>query len=175
MPRSIFRGHNWGRWHLGPTIAQLGNLFQHAKEALTDCEKIHKQVERESRKTQDFKYYRFNPETHLGKVKLDEWETKRDDNRGQGGKCSTLDYIKYWTEEEIKKEEVQNQLTTLAGELVRRRRERTKNVDRWERFASCVLYECMYIFRVVNPLFWFISLVMRYSDKVPTISLSRQY
>jgi len=141
-PHTIFRSRNWGRWHLGSAIAQLDSLFQRAKESLTDCEKTHKHVERESMKTKSFKYYRFNPETHLGRVKLDEWESKRDDDRGKGGKCSTLEYIKHWTNVEIKKKEVQAQLAELAGELVRRRRERTKDGDMWERYACCVVYRC---------------------------------
>lgn len=119
----------------------LGTLKAH----LTECEVTHSDVEwcasRAQKGLAAFRYFRFNVDDHLGKVKLNEWKERRDD--GQGGQCSTLEYIEWCTEQELEKEPVKEELRRLARILVDRRRRRAQNDrDRWERFACCTLYEC---------------------------------
>jgi hypothetical protein len=148
-PPSMFReGNNRGvgRLHIGTALGQVHRLLKNAKGALTDCQTTHRHIQNMARLLEDtdkaFKYYRFNVEEHLGKVKMDEWKDRRDD--GDGGKCSTLEYIKKCTDEELSKEEVQAQLKALATILVAQRRKRiTDDPDMWARFATCVRYKCV--------------------------------
>jgi hypothetical protein len=147
-PPSMFREGNTNglnRLRIGPAIAQFNRLLKNAKGALTECEKTHKHVQnladhlKGSNKA--FEYFRFNVEDDLGKVKMDEWKDQRDD--GDGGKCSTLEYMRKCTEKELDKPKVKEQLQALATLLVALRRKRIKDdPERWERFACCFRYKC---------------------------------
>jgi hypothetical protein len=151
QPPSMFREGNrngLGRLHIGSALAHVHRLLKNAKGALTDCQKIHENVEKLARRlnrledtTNAFRYYRFNVEEELGKVKMDEWKTRRDD--GAGAKCTTLEYIRKCTDHELGKDEVQAQLKALAAILVAQRRKRIKDdPDMWARFATCLQYKC---------------------------------
>jgi predicted acylesterase/phospholipase RssA len=144
-PPSMFRAGNASRLHLGPAITHVNRLLKNAKGALTECEKTHEFVQSLANDLRDtvkeFKYFRFNVDEDLGKVKMNEWEDRRDD--GDKGKCSTLEYIRKCTEKELSKPQVQERLRELATLLVAQRRKRIKDdPDMWARFASCVRYKC---------------------------------
>lgn len=115
------------------------------RSALTDCEVTHQNVRELARRfdgsPNSFHYHRFNVEEGLGSVPLDECKTARDD--GDGGKCSTFDYIAKRTRYELAKPLVRERLRKLASHLVEQRRRRISNdSDRWERFACCTVYAC---------------------------------
>jgi hypothetical protein len=145
---SMFRegnGHGLSRLHIGKGLAHVHRLLKNAKGALTDCQKIHESTQKLARHLEGspkaFQYYRFNVEDKLGKVKMNEWKERRDD--GNGGKCSTLEYIAGCTDTELEKVEVQAQLEALATRLVAQRRKRIEeDPEMWERFATCVQYKC---------------------------------
>ena len=143
-PASMFRGRNASRLHIPSAIERLQGMLNTAKSSLTDCEKTHERVEQahEDRTGERaFSYYRLNIEDGLGKVKLNEWKLQREN--GEGGKCTTLEYLRKCTERELLKGEVKAQLLELAKQLVRLRRSRARDdPDRWKRFATCVSYKC---------------------------------
>jgi hypothetical protein len=132
--------------HLGQAIDHAHRLFQTATAALTDCEKTHELVLNRSRASKrtdaPFGYFRFNIEEGLGKVKLNEWKSRRDD--GDGGKCTTIVYLRKCAEVELAKPEVQANLRALAIQLVEKRRYRARYYTaQWERFACCTSYRCL--------------------------------
>ena len=139
------RARRLQRLDVGPAFAHAYRLFKSAKAALTDCERTHAQVEGRRQDVRgsdaEFGYYRLNINEGLGKVELNEMKTSRDD--GNGGKCTTIQYIRNCTHAELAKPEVQAQLTELAKILVRQRRDRIRDdPDQWERFACCTFYRC---------------------------------
>jgi hypothetical protein len=137
---SIFMHTTKGHPHLLRVVDHGNRIFKRARAALTESEKTHELVEECFKHANGTEYCRFNVEERLGKVKLNEWAVRRD--AGDGTKCSTLDYIEKCTGEELAKESVQKSLTALARQLVELRRQRTRDLDRWERFATCTTYKC---------------------------------
>lgn len=96
-------------------------------------------------KEEAFPYFRFDGGSDLGQTKMDEWKshkltsiTGRDTERGY----KTLDKIFTATARYLAQPEVQLQLTNCAHLLVRRRRLRTRDASRWDRYASFSYYEC---------------------------------
>jgi hypothetical protein len=148
VPPTLFRegdGKGLSRLRIGPALAHVNRLLKNAKGALTECQKTHESIQIMARHLQGsskaFKYYRFNVEEGLGKVKMDEWKNRRDD--GKGGTCNTLRYIRNCTDKELAKTEVQDNLKALAALLVAQRRKRIKDdLEMWQRFATCVQYKC---------------------------------
>jgi hypothetical protein len=145
VKESIFRrkGH---QLDLGPAIDRAHRLLKTATASLTDCENTHNEVRNRLHlleETNDrFDYFRLNVEEGLGKVKLDEWKPRRDD--GEGGKCTTLEYIRKCAQRQLEKPETQELLRTLAKQLVGQRRYRvTRHATHWERFACCTTYRCL--------------------------------
>lgn len=134
--------------HRANPIAAFSDLMQSVRTlraALTECEETHSEVEDIENLVRNgpgaFKYFRFNVEKDLGKIKMNEWKDRRDD--GKGGIGTTIDYIRTCTVKELKEPLVQQSLEKLAKLLVARRRKRASDDrDRWERFACCSRYNC---------------------------------
>jgi len=144
VKKSMFR-RGGNQLHLGPAIDHAHGLFKTATAALTDCEKTHDEILSRSRQLEGsnshFEYFRFNVEEGLGKMKLNEWKSRRDD--GEGGECTTIEYLRKYTDIELGKPEVQAKLRSLANQLVRQRRIRARlHPAHWERFACCTSYRC---------------------------------
>jgi hypothetical protein len=143
--KSMF-GSGGNQLHFGPAIDRAHGLFKTATAALTDCEKTHEEVLSRSLALEGsdahFEYFRFNVEEGLGKVKLNEWKSRRDN--GEGGTCTTIEYLTKYTQVELGKPEVQAKLRALANQLVRQRRIRARlHLTHWERFACCTSYRCL--------------------------------
>jgi hypothetical protein len=142
---TIFKKKSHKLW-IGTAVADLNSRLKTLKAALTECEKTHDAVGRlqdfvSNNPVTEFHYFRLNVEDDLGKVKLNEWKTTRDN--GVGGRCTTLDYIRMCTERELKKPTVKKDLHDLAKLLVKLRRSRIQqDRDRWDRFVCCELFKC---------------------------------
>jgi predicted acylesterase/phospholipase RssA len=116
------------------------NLPSTLKE-LMENEKTHECVHRLAKLNDRLHYFRLNVQTALDIVTFDECKTIRDD--GNGGKCSTFDYIQQTTDLELKRPQTHQHIHELARRLVEQRRRRIKDdIDRWERFTCCTLYTC---------------------------------
>ncbi|MCJ1465973.1 hypothetical protein MMC07_004592 [Pseudocyphellaria aurata] len=94
---------------------------------------------------ESFLYYRFGGGETLGELALDEWKSHHftkftGDNDSPG--CKTIEKIKHCTDNYLKQQEVQDDLDACAELLVRRRRLRTRDVSKWDRYASASYYEC---------------------------------
>jgi len=139
---SIFIQNESKHPHVVKVIDRSMRLGKRAKAALVESEKTHGAVDEFFKHYNGAEYRRFNVEKRLGKMKLNEWKTKRDAGAGDGTKCSTLRYIEICTEAELQKESVQKALRALADQLVKQRRQRTRDIGRWDRFATCSLYKC---------------------------------
>jgi hypothetical protein len=81
-----------------------------------------------------FPYYRFSGENELGRIPMDQWNGRRFSalRRGTPGSKTLRAYIKIKT--------VQNDMEELAELLVRRRRLRTRDASKWDRYASASWY-----------------------------------
>lgn len=92
-----------------------------------------------------FSYYRFEGGETLGELKMDEWKshhftalTGHSDKSG----CKTIRKIEVGTAAYLQQRDVQRDLAACARLLVRRRRLRTRDVSKWDRYASASHYEC---------------------------------
>jgi hypothetical protein len=143
IKKSMYRSRG-NQLHLGPAIGRAHGLFKTATAALTDCEKTHEEIlSRLAPEGSDahFEYFRFSVENGLGNMQPNEWKLQRDD--GDGGKCTTLEYIMKYTERELQEHGVQEKLRALANQLVKQRRDRARYYpSHWERFACCTSYRC---------------------------------
>lgn len=92
-----------------------------------------------------FPYYRFEGGEFLGEIALDEWKshrfTKLTGHRPERG-YKTIRKIEVGTAAYLQQSEVQRDLAACARLLVRRRRLRTRDVSKWDRYASASHYEC---------------------------------
>ncbi|KAJ8110963.1 hypothetical protein OPT61_g6330 [Boeremia exigua] len=79
-------------------------------------------------------YWRFNDNAGI-KVDLDDWKPRNSGKR-------TLKTIKQRFSEWAADEDNQKMLQKCAVQLVNRRRARTQDVERWQRFSSVTQYEC---------------------------------
>lgn len=106
-----------------------------------------------------FPYYRFDGGEVLGEIPMDEWKThKKSKNSNKhrsssrGGKneqqqqqhpgSQTLETIHGAVEAYLKQERVQSDLEDCAKLLVQRRRMRSGDSSRWERYATSSYYLC---------------------------------
>lgn len=92
-----------------------------------------------------FPYYRFEGGETLGEIAMDEWKSNRfttftglSDERGY----KTIRKIEVGTAAYLQQRDVQRDLVICARLLVRRRRLRTRDVSKWDRYASASHYEC---------------------------------
>lgn len=96
-------------------------------------------------KAERFPYYRFDGGEVLGEVAMDEWKTHRSKNRSHEKKqpgAKTLEDIQRAVEAYLQQKGVQRDLEDCAKLLVQRRRFRTKDSSRWERYATTSYYLC---------------------------------
>lgn len=92
-----------------------------------------------------FPYYRFEGGEALGELAMDEWKSHRftrfTGHSDQPG-FKTIKKIEDGTAAYLQSPVVQHKLAACAKLLVRRRRLRTRDVSRWDRYASASYYEC---------------------------------
>lgn len=92
-----------------------------------------------------FHYYRFDGGEALGKIAMDEWKTyktKRSSHEKKQPGAKTLEDIQRAVETYLQGKDVQETLNDCAEKLVERRRLRTVDPSRWERYATTSYYLC---------------------------------
>jgi len=93
-----------------------------------------------------FPYSRFDGGRELGKIKMDEWRSNRISNLITGKQTVsggiTLQNIEKAVKLYLSDPSVQNELDDRARLLVNRRRLRTRDESKWDRYASASWYEC---------------------------------
>lgn len=90
-----------------------------------------------------FPHYQFDGSEVLGRIAMDEWKTQNSEHRSreliQPG-AKTLEDIERAIEAYLQKKGVQRDLEGCAKLLVQRRRLRTEDLSRWERYATTSYY-----------------------------------
>jgi hypothetical protein len=105
-------------------------------EALGDTEDVHSRMMKESSAVDTgFSYFRFNEPNALPDVDLDEWLPRSSGKRTIEKMNATFNK---WAMEPA----IQADFQKCAQELVRRRRLRTADASRWERFALSSFFVC---------------------------------
>jgi len=93
-----------------------------------------------------FAYSRFDGGKELGKIKIDEWKSNRLSNLVKGKQTvsggTTLQNIEKAVKIYLSDPKVQNELDDRAKILVLRRRLRTRDKSKWDRYASASWYKC---------------------------------
>ena len=102
----------------------------------------HANFDREKR----FPYYRFDGGENLGEMAMDEWKNHKPRKYIRGKKqrpgSKTLESIHEAIEKYLQQKSVQRDLEDCAKLLVHRRRLRTEDPGRWERYATSSYYLC---------------------------------
>ena len=96
-------------------------------------------------RTQRFPYYRFDGGEILGEIAMDEWKTQKLKHRSREKKqpgAKTLEDIQRAVGSYLRRKSVQSNLEECAKLLVQRRRLRTEDSSRWERYATTSYYVC---------------------------------
>lgn len=96
-------------------------------------------------RTQRFPYYRFDGGEVLGEIAMDEWKSQKLKHRGREKKqpgAKTLEDIQRAVGSYLRRKGVQRNLEDCAKLLVQRRRLRTEDPSRWERYATTSYYLC---------------------------------
>ena len=109
----------------------------------TDPEAAHKSMKRKAKEAagSDFSYHRLNDPGKL-EIELDEWEPRKTGSNRVSG-STTLNKIETAFNEWAAAEEVGDQLRSCAAALVKCRRSRLKDEDKWERFATGARFTCL--------------------------------
>lgn len=107
----------------------------------TDPEAAHKSMNRKARDVGGFEYHRLNDPGKLD-IELDEWKPRTTGSNRVSG-STTLDKIETAFNAWAAAEEVGDQLRNCAAALVRCRRSRLKDDDKWERFATGARFTCL--------------------------------
>jgi hypothetical protein len=114
----------------------FGTKVKGGLEALGDTEDVHSRMNKEASSTdKGFSYFRFNQPNALPDVDLDEWIP-----RSSGKK--TLEKMDVTFNAWAMQPDIQADFQKCAQELVRRRRLRTADASRWERFALGSFFVC---------------------------------
>lgn len=98
-------------------------------------------------KVQRFPYYRFDGGEALGEIAMDEWQTHKPKHRSRKKEqpgAKTLDNIHRAVATYLQQKSVQRDLEDCAKLLVQRRRLRTEDPSRWERYATSSYFLCRY-------------------------------
>lgn len=98
-------------------------------------------------KVQRFPYYRFDGGEALGEIAMDEWQTHKPKHRSRKKEqpgAKTLDNIHRAVAAYLQQKSVQRDLEDCAKLLVQRRRLRTEDPSRWERYATSSYFLCRY-------------------------------
>lgn len=108
----------------------------------TNPEGVHRNMERRVKRAtgSDFSYHRLNDPGRLG-VKLDDWEPKKTMFKKVSG-STTLGIIEMAFDKWASQIDVQDQLRQCAATLVKCRRARIRDEDKWERFATGARFTC---------------------------------
>jgi len=114
-----------------PRSSIFGGVLADALRMATDCQQVHRNMERHCDKQEGFGYYRLNVENyHLADIKL--------------GAYRELPRIKEITEDYLSRSDVRRTLHKVADILVENRRDRiSRNKDRWEAFCCDTRYQCI--------------------------------
>ena len=118
----------------------IPNEAKHIAANATDPEAAHKYMKRHSKNRESLSYYRLNDPGRLD-VKLDEWEPKRtmfNKTSGSATLKNIRDAFGTWASDT----EVGDQLRDCAAALVKCRRDRLGDEDKWERFATGARFTC---------------------------------
>lgn len=130
----------------GDGIYRYLNYLNFARKWATDSEGIHEKIDKaksDLEKLDAFEYCRLNVEEGLGRMKLDEWRTRRSLRWKAAAKSKTLETIRKHTENYLANEKVQEKIEKCAKILVEIRRERAEsNPQRWERACYGAWYQC---------------------------------
>ena len=130
----------------GDGIYRYVNYLNFARKWATDSEGIHGklvQARSDLEELDAFEYCRLNVEEGLGRMKLDEWRTRRSFRRKAEAKNKTLETIRKHTENYLADEEVQKNIKECAKTLVEIRQQRAEsNPQRWERACFGAWYQC---------------------------------
>lgn len=92
-----------------------------------------------------FPYYRFDGGGVLGEIAMDEWKAHKSRHGTRGQKqpgAKTLEDIHRAVEAFLEQKNMQLDLEDCAKLLVQRRRLRTEDPSRWERYATTSYYLC---------------------------------
>ena len=130
----------------GDGIHRYLNYWNFARKWATDSEGIHEKIDKarsDLAKPDAFEYCRLNVEEGLGRMRLDEWRTRRFFRRKDGAENTTLETIRKHTEKYLSDKKVQHKIKKCAELLVEIRRERAEsNPQRWERACFGAWYQC---------------------------------
>jgi len=128
-------------------LSSLLRMVEEMKKEITNVLPAHKAMEDASgiHDERRFHYFRFDGGEVLGKIALDEWSGRRRSQmklRTRPTGEETLKAMEIAVNKYLKKENVKNDLNSLAKILVRRRRLRTRDENAWKRYACAERYEC---------------------------------
>jgi hypothetical protein len=114
----------------------FGTKVKGGLDALGDTEDVHSRINKEASSVdKGFSYFRFNQPNALSDVDLDEWIP------GSSGR-KTLEKMDTAFNAWAMQPDIQAEFQKCALELVRRRRLRTADASRWERFALGSFFVC---------------------------------
>lgn len=129
----------------GPTEPGGNSLLGIVKEAVanaTDPEAVHRKLhDRYPKEGSPVNYYRFNDSNGIN-IELDDWKPKRSRFSGTTPGHATLNAITQGFNSWVAKPENVTELQRCAKHLVERRRNRTRNAGRWERYATGAKFYC---------------------------------
>lgn len=131
----------------GDGIQRYVNYMNFARKWASDSEGIHEKIDKtrsDLDKSNAFEYCRLNVDEGLGRMKLDEWRTRRSFFRRKAGvRNITLDTIRTHTETYLRDDHVREKIQKCAEILVdiRQRRAESKP-ERWERACFGAWYQC---------------------------------
>lgn len=132
----------------GDGIQRYLNYWNFLRKWCTNSEEIHKVMVKARSGLEEadaFEYCRLNVEEGLGRMKLDEWRTRRFFRTKGGARNNnkTLETIRKHTEKYLGGAKVQEEIKNYAKMLVEIRRERAEsNPQRWERACFGAWYHC---------------------------------
>jgi hypothetical protein len=127
----------------------FANKIGAAVDALGDPETAHHTVLAKSvEEGKQFSYFRFNEPNALPDTDFDEWKPRS----GRRSGMHTLEKMKRAFQVWALKPDVQDDFQRCARELVRRRRLRTAETSRWERYALGASFNCETMHDCAEPV-----------------------
>ena len=129
-------------------LCDLKSNIQAALKTPTLTANTHRHMQKQSVRNnrEVFPYFRFNGGPKLGSIKLDEWETRKQESnperRPDKAKATTLEKISNAMKVYLNKREIDMSLRECARLLVQRRRLRARDEAAWERYAVCSYWVC---------------------------------
>lgn len=119
-------------------------MMKSMAQTATDPETIHANMEEKATSAADsFPYYRLNDPDGGLSIPLDEWQPRRSMFGKQAGSI-TINTMEAAFNKWAANNENFNTLTSCAAELVRRRRSRTHDTAKWERYATGAQFTCRF-------------------------------